>query len=544
MIRRALRWLVLFAPLAVFAVIPLGLLVLRGLGALGETGDDDTLRAMRGTLWTSGGAAVFAFALGLPLALMLERTNLPGRRALLVLFTLPAAVPSFIFAMGWVVLANPRAGALNRLLGPGTFDIYGTFGIAFVLGVSGLPLVLLAARAALVRMDASLEEAARLCGAGRLRTLLTITLPIALPWALSGAALVFLFSASAFGVPYLLGVTATPATPTLTTHIYMRVLMGPSGLASAGALALWLLTLAAIVIFLTERLGKAGRVPLLAGKGARYAPMPLQGARLPAAVVLFSLALALVVAPLSAVALASVQPGFGQWGEFTLAHWTRVFSTSRVWDATFRSAWLSAATALIVTAFGLTLGVAAKRWGRPGRALQTLASFPYAVPGTVLALALLITFSRDVRFILLDRLAFVLALGNSLALVGVAWVVKELALGVRQAREGLAQVDGSLAEASRVFGASPLRAFTDATLPQLYGPLGTALLLTFLACFTEMTQAVLLAPAGVDLLGSLLFEWMSYADPSGAAVISCAFTAAVGFALFLRGMRRAPSGAR
>ena len=141
----------------------------------------------------------------------------------------------------------------------------------------------------------------------------------------------------------------------------------------------------------------------------------------------------------------------------------------------------------------------------------------------MLALALVIAFSRDVRFVLFDRIAFVLALGNTLWMLLVAYTVKHLAFGVRNAADGLAQVDGTLAEAARLSGASPRRAFFDATLPQLRAPLLAAFLVTFLTCVTELTLSVLLIPTGRDVLGTLLFELQSYADPGSAAVIACAF---------------------
>jgi iron(III) transport system permease protein len=128
----------------------------------------------------------------------------------------------------------------------------------------------------------------------------------------------------------------------------------------------------------------------------------------------------------------------------------------------------------------------------------------------------------------------VLALSNTLWLLLLAWVAKHLAFGTRNAAEGLARVDPSLAEAARVSGAGPARAFVDAVLPQLEAPLFAAFTLTFLTCATELTLAVLLVPAGRDVLGTLLFELQSYADPASAAVIACAF---VLFVLAVLGVR-------
>ena len=505
--------------LAFFFGIPLALLLWQARGTEWTQVwlAPESLQALTGTLVTSFGAALFAFTIAVPMALLIARTELPLKTPLRALFTLPAALPPFILGMGWVSLANPRAGLLNLLLGTGTFDIYGRLGISFVLGSAGLPLVFLPTLAALSRLDSALEEAARLSGASVPRTLLTISLPLALPAALSGTALCFLFAASAFGVPYLLGVTASPPTPTLTTRIYGEILMGQGGLPRAVVLSLELLVLASLVLIGSRALAKRGEVKLSAGKGVALRPMPLGRFRLPFAIVGGVLALVLVVLPLLAVALTSVQPVWGQLSGLSTRHWNAVLTNARTIDATLRSLTLAASAATLVTLLGL--GVASTR----KRSLELAAGAPYAIPGTVLALSLLIAFSRDVRFVLFDRVAFVLALGNSLWMLLVAYTVKHLAFGARNAADGLAQIDGTLAEAARLSGAGPTRAFFDATLPQLRAPLLAAFLVTFLTCVTELTLSVLLIPTGRDVLGTLLFELQSYADPGSAAVIACAF---------------------
>lgn len=526
----------LITLLIAFTVVPLIVLLLRassteGPGIITLWSHPATLHALRGTLLTSTGAALISFTLGLPLAVLLERTDLPSRRLLRAAFTLPTAIPPYIWCMGWIALANPRAGLLNRVLGEGALDIYSTAGIAFVLGGAGLPLVMLPAAAVLARIDPSLEEAARICGAGPLRALLAVPVRLALPAAASGAALVFLFAAASFGVPYLLGVTATPPTPTLTTRIYSEMLMGPGGLWTATALSLLLLAIAVGVLALSRMLGRSGRTALLSGKGLKVRALQLGAARLPLAALVVLAALVLIVAPLAAVALTSLTTPSGA---LTVAHWGRVLTDARTLDATWRSLWLALAAAIAVTALGLALAMIRKRSVALGRTAELLAAWPYAVPGTVLAIALLVAFSRDLRFVFAERVAVVLALANTLWLLLLAWVAKHLAFGTRNAAEGLARVDPSLAEAARVSGAGPTRAFVDAVLPQLKAPLVAAFTLTFLTCATELTLAVLLVPAGQDVLGTLLFELQSYADPASAAVIACAF---VLFVLAVLGLR-------
>ncbi len=509
-----------FTLLAAFTVVPIAALIFR------STGDDgwfatwassEALWALRGTVLTSTGAAVIAFVLGLPLALLIERTNLHGARAIKGLLTLPSAIPPYVWAMGWVALANPRAGLLNLAFGASTFDIYGASGMAFVLGISALPLVVLPAGAALARIDSSLEEAARLSGASVGRTLATVSLPLALPAALSGAALVFLYSASSFGVPYILGVTGSPPTPTLTTRLYGEVLMGPGGLHRASILSVELLVMAVAVLLVSAWFSRTGRVRLSLGKGLTVRPMPLGAANIVCTTLISFVIIVVIVMPLMAVFMTSVQPTWGELRGFTFRHWSAVLTNARTLAAAIRSLWLSAAAAALVALFGLLIGVTRRKW------LETFGDAIFAVPGTVFALALIVTFSRDLRFIAFEHLAFVLALGNTLTLLLIAYVAKHLAYGIRNVSDSLSQLDPSLGEAARLSGAGPLRAFLDAVLPQLRRPIIAAFMLTFLTCMTELTVSVLLVPSGTEVLGTLVFELQSYADPAAAAVIACMF---------------------
>ncbi|RKI57016.1 iron ABC transporter permease, partial [Corallococcus sp. AB049A] len=502
--------------------------------------------ALVNTLGISLGATAWALFLGAPLAFLLFRTDLPFRGAFTVLFTLPSAIPAFIWGMGWLSLASPRAGYLNRMLGAEVFDLYGATGIAFVEGLSGLPLVLLAGAAALRRVDPALEEAARICGASPIRAVLNTTVPLVLPALLSGSVMVFLMAASSFGVPYLLGVSASPPTRVLTTRIYELVLLGSEeGLPRASVLASFLLLLTPLALGLTWVLGRSGRVRLSAGKGVSPRVLALGSWRTAALAGVGLVGGVLVVLPLAAILLTSLQRSFGAaltWDTLTLSHWSGVLWDARTLRAMGRSVLLASGAGLLVVGLGLSAALLRRAFRRGGAGVEAMAVWPFAVPGTVLALALLVAFSRDWRLVVLDRFAFVLALAHTPWLMLVGYVGKYLALGERNSSEALAQVDPSLAEAARVGGAGPVRAFVDATLPLLRPALTVAFVLAFLACATEITLSVLLVPAGSEVLGTLLFELQSYADPAAAAVLACAFVAlvVVGQAVLAWARRRVP----
>jgi iron(III) transport system permease protein len=271
-------------------------------------------------------------------------------------------------------------------------------------------------------------------------------------------------------------------------------------------------------------LGRSARVRVASGKGVSPRPFLLGRARWPLFAAVGGAACAVVALPLAAVILVSVQRHFGaplRVENFTLEHWRAVWSQHRTLAAAGRSLALAAAAGIVVTAFGAAIALSRKSLGRVGAAIASAAVWPYAVPGTVLAMALLMTFARDFRFVLANRIAFVLALANTPWLVLAAYSAKYLALGERNATEGLAQMDPSLVEAARMSGAAPWRAALDVTLPLLRPALAASFLLAFLSCATEITMSVLLVPPGTDLLGPLLFELQSYADPAAAAVLAC-----------------------
>lgn len=541
--KRALAFTALAIPLAIFIVGPLLYWLARALATLAgaslpQPAGEMLFSPLWATVQTGLGAALLALLVGSTGAVLVERTDIPFKGWLRPAFTLPTAIPPYIWAVGWIALANPKAGYLNTLLGVTWFDVYSPGGIIWVLGSAAIPLVYLPTAAALRRIDPAWEEAARLAGAGPLTTLLHVPVRLALPAMISGAASAFLFSAASFGVPYLLGVASHPPTVTLTMRVYTELLLGPAGMATATLFCLPLFALAALTTLGTYWASKREQVRWSSGKGLSIRVQPLGPWRTRIAALLSVATVLLFVLPLGAIVLASLQRTWGRLDALTFSHWTAVLSNHRTLTALGQSALLGTGAAAGVTLFGLLLALGAERFGRWGRLLKLAATWPYALPGTVLALALLLAFTRDIRFVLADRIAFVLALNGSAALLLLAWITKHLALGVQNASEALAQADRSLPEAARVCGASPWQAFTRGMLPQIAPRLGAAATLTFLICATELTLAVLLVPSGYDVLGTLIFEMQSYGDPASGAVLASAWVLLVAVLLTFAGALR------
>ena len=534
--------------LLLFAALPLAVVVARALGFpgtihafgwLGSLAEPDRRQALVATIETAAGATALAVALGVPLALALTRLDVARPALWRALLSLPAAVPPYLWGIAWIDLANPRTGLLNRAAealgasGP-VFGIYGLGGIVWVLGLAFFPLVLLPVAAALERMDASLEESARIAGASPARALREITLPLIVPSIASAAVLVFLLAAAAYGVPYLLGTGGSERVFVLTTAIVNLVnLGGEKSLGDAMALSLVLLAVSLAVSALGGLAARGERRrAVVTGKSQRPRLIRLgRGARVAVHAALAAVVGVAIVLPVATLVLVSLieswGSGFGpaNWG---LSSYTRVLVTNHeTLPALGRSAWLGLVAASVATVVGAIVGYARRR--RPGlatRAIEALANAPYAVPGTVLAMGLLFAWSREVRLIVADRLTIAVDLFAGSTALAVAYVVKYLSFGVRTTTSALAQLDPTLEEAARVSGASPARAAIDVVVPLITPALAATWLLVFLPVLSEITMSVLLVGPGTSVIGTVLFELQSYADPPAAAVVATVLVAA------------------
>lgn len=465
-----------------------------------------------------------AVPLGALLAWIVERTDAFGSertRAITgAMLSLPLAVPPYLLAMAWALLGNGRNGLLNRI-GGGWIDLYGLDGVVLVLVTASYPFVMLAVRASLSRSDPSLEEAARTAGAGPLRVLLDVTIPLVTPAMAASAGLVFVFATAAFGVPYLLGSVADPPVYFLTTRIFRyTTLGGPDMLARAASLALLLLATSAAAQLLSSWLANRRSTVQVSGKSSRPSLVRLGRLRPIVRTVLVVFIGAGILLPLGTILWTSFAKSFAEPGTISTVHWSNVLSREETLRAFLDSIALAVGAGAIVSIVGLIVARIAKSTGRAGAAVSVIASSPYAVPGTVLAIGMLLAFSVEYRLIVLDEITFALYLPGTLGILLVAYAVKYLAFGVRGARAALDQIHPSLEEAARTSGAGPLRGTVDVVLPLVSPAVAAAFVVVALPCLSELTMSVLLFGANTETAGTLLFELQSYADPPAASVVA------------------------
>ena len=469
-------------------------------------GDPDIWGVLGNSLYVSFWATGLGVTVGTGLAFLVARTDLPGRRFFRAALVLPYLIPPFIAALAWLALAGP-VGYANQLwmavtgLQDPLFRIYGASGIILVLALSHYPLAYLTVLASLEQIDPVLEEAARASGARPSRTAWDVTLPLVAPAIGAGAVLVFLRNMENFGIPAVLGFPAKYFV--LTTKIYATILDfdRPNNLGLAAALSLLLVAVAGSVLTVQQKI-LGGRAYGLT-RGSSEPPIYGLGRwrrRAGTAVGLFVLVTS--VAPVLAIILTALTRAYGMpmnWSNLSLQNFaTLFFKVPAVWRALGNSLFLAASAATVVVTLAIVIAYVQVRTRVRGKGvLEALVVLPFAVPGTVVALAMILAFLRPVLGI---------SLYNTIWIILVAYVARFLALAVKPIAAAFTQVHASLEEAARSSGATLPRSVRDITLPLVRSALVSGWFLAAVPAVTELTLSVLLWSAGNETIGVMVFN--------------------------------------
>ena len=436
---------------------------------------DRTLAVVTRSIGLTAAVTASAIAIAVPLAWLTVRSDLPGRRAWATLATLPLVIPSYIGAYLFVSALGPR-GALQDLLAPlGVRElpsIYGFAGAWLVLTLFTYPLVLIPLRAALRRMDPSLEEAARVMGRPPVEVFRTVILPQLVPAIGAGGVLVALYVLSDFGAVSIMRFDS------FTREIYIAY-QTSFDRTTAAALGL-VLVVAMIVLFALYARVRGARALHRSSPGSpRPAPVArLGGWRWPAlgfcgAVV--AIALVLPVGVLVYWATKDVADGL-ELGALTTNAGNSLLPAA------------SAAAAAAVGAIVVAL-LSVRFPNLATRAVERLGYAGYALPGIVVALALVFFCTR-----------VAVPLYQTLAVLVFALTIHYLPLAVSPISTALLQVPPRLEEAARGLGRRPIEVFRTITTPLVVsGVLGGAALV-FLHALKELPITLLLAPTGYETL--------------------------------------------
>ncbi|HVR43789.1 MAG TPA: iron ABC transporter permease [Thermoanaerobaculia bacterium] len=472
------------------------------------------------TLLLVAGVLPLTLVLALPTAWLVARTDLPGRRVWGVLAALPLVFPSYLAAFTLVAFLGPRGllqGWLAATLGDRSLGeiAYGYSGALIALGFFTYPYVYLLAVAALRKSDPALEESARSLGAGAWRRFADVIVPQLVPSMRAGGLLVVLYTLSDFGVVSIVRYN------TYTLGIY-NAYRGLFDRTVAAALATVLIVLTLAFLALEVRLGRRSR-PTRTRPSRPPAPLPLGRRWTPIA-----------LAWLTGLCAVGVGIPAG-----TIAWWAvRAFRADGIatWTAAAASGSLgtSLAAALIAVAFATPLALWAARHPSPlSRWIERIAFAGYALPGLVVALALVFFVTRALGF-----------LYQTLALLIAGYVIRFLPEAVAAMRSSVAALSPSFEDAARSLGERPAGILRTITIPLLRPGLLAGGGLVFLTAMKELPATLILRPTGFDTLATRIWTAVSELFYADAAVPSMLLVMLSAIPMYVLVIRPALAGGR
>lgn len=464
--------------------------------------------ALLNTIVYTAGSSALAMAVGVSLAFLTIRADMPAGRLIAVLALAPMLVPPFILVIGWVAMADPNAGFINiaASLAAGAktslVNINTMPGLIWMTGLFLMPYVFLLVAAGFRNADASVEEAARVCGANRMRMLRTIILPLQRPALLSALLLVIIMSAGDFIIPATVGLKARiymlPSLIWQNSHSY------PPRPGLAAAQGLLLLIVGILCIFFQRRaLSRGSRFTLLGGKGARPALLKLGAWRYPLAAVSMLFVLSSSVIPLAAVTCMAFMKYWAPYA-FTPSNFTLntfryiLFEYPQVWPSAQHSLLLGVlgATGCVLLAIALTWYVIRMR-GRLSRLVDYAMVLPLGIPGIALSIGILST------WILVPG-----GIYGTLWILLLAYVTAHIPVAMQFVGSALHRIHTELEEASRVAGHSWLGTLRRIDLPLMGPALLGSWLLIYVVILREISLVILLYnPSTIVLSVGLMDVW-------------------------------------
>ena len=528
-----IKWIVILivvAFLVIFEVIPLSYLLIRSLFPKGSFSLESFKRvytydlnwtALINTLVISGLTTLFGVILAFPLAFLVGRTDMYGKKFFRTLFVTTYMVPPYVGAMAWLRLLNPNAGVLNKFLmqifnlPKAPFNIYTMGGIVWVLTCFYYPYAFITISRAMEKMDPSLEEASKISGASPLKTLMTITIPMMTPSIIAAGLLVFVASASAFGIPSIIG--APGQIYTVTTRIIDFVHIGSDeGLNDAMVLAVFLMVIANIVLYITTFVIGKRQYITMSGKSTRPNIVELGKWRMPITIIISIFSFFVVILPFVTVALTSFTVNMGKpisLSNMSMSAWNKVFSRASILSSTKNSIIAGLAAAFFGIMISCIMAYLLQRTNVKGKRIPDfLITLGSGTPSVTIALALIISMSGK----------FKINIYNTLTIMIIAYMIKYMLMGMRTVVSAMSQVHPSLEEAAQISGANWLRMLKDVTLPLIGASIVAGFFLIFMPSFYELTMSTLLYSSNTKTIGYELYIYQTYHSQQVASALATA----------------------
>ena len=515
--------------LLIFQVFPLCYLVIRSFVSDGHFTLEGIKRiysyslnisSVMNTLITATLSMIFGVCIAFPLAWLVGRTNLYGKNFFRSLFVTTYMVPPYVGAMAWLRLLNPNVGTLNVFiknifgLESSPFNIYSIGGLVWVLTTFYYPYAFITISRAMEKMDPSLEEASRSCGASPVKTLFTVTLPLMIPSIVAAGLLVFVAASSCYGIPSIIG--APGKIYTITTRIVDYVSVGSKeSLTDATSLAVFLMLVSFVILYISNFTVAKKDYITVSGKSVKPTIVDLGKWRLPITILVSMFSFIVVILPFATVFATSFTMNMGKSvfaeGNVTFKYWTTIISRSSILKSTGNSivSAIFAATAGMFVC--IVMAYLLKRTAVKGRKIPDfLITVGSGTPSVVIALSLIMTMSGR----------FGINIYNTIFIMVVAYMIKYMLMGMRTVVSAFSQISPSLEEAAQVSGSKWLIRMRDITIPLVLPSVVAGWFLIFMPCFYELTMSNLLYSNNTKTLGVELFLYQTYHSQQTASALA------------------------
>ena len=527
------KWVIIVAIVAfmlIFQVFPLLYLVFKAFFPEGSFSLSTFERiytyemnwgALTNTLIAATMTMIFGTLLAFPLAWLVGRTNLYGKKFFRSLFVLTYMVPPYVGAMAWLRLLNKNVGTINIVLRSlfnletniGPLNIYSLGGLIWVLTTFYYPYAFITISRAMEKMDPSLEEASRIAGASPIKTVFRITLPMMTPSLIAGALLVFVCAASCYGIPSIIG--APGKVHTVTTRIIEYMGLGTDGINDATGLAVFLMVIAVIILYISDFVIARKQYVTVSGKSTRPNMVDLGKWRGPLTALVSLFACVVIVLPFATILETSFKKNLGKgiWeaGNFTTTHWTKIFSRADILQSLWNSILFGIITATVGIVIACAMAYLLQRTRVRGRKIPDfLITLGSGTPSVVIALGLIMTMTGK----------FGINIYNTAAIMIIAYLIKYLMMGMRTVVSAMSQIHVSLEESSQISGASWLGTMRRITVPLIFPSIAAGWFLIFIPSFYELSMSALLYSKDTKTIGFQLYEYWTYTSQQQASAMA------------------------
>ncbi|MCA6112240.1 ABC transporter permease [Bradyrhizobium cenepequi] len=461
------------------------------------------LQALLNSLELGVGVALLASCFAVPLAWAISRTDMPGKPFIRLMVFAAFVTPPYLGAIGWILLAGPNSGWLNKawlaLTGAdhGIFNIYSMAGLILVVAVTSFPYTFVFTSSALDLVSSEMEDAANILGSRTLRTTLRVTLPLVTPAIIGGIIISFLEAIALFGAPALI---ALPARFNVVSTQLWQFFEYPVRIEEAAAYSIPLLAITVLMFWLQRRiLGRRGYASV-SGKGGERRMIALGPWRW----VMFGYALLVCALSVFLPMIVLLQAAFAKaWGRgFSLDNLTLhnfyylLVEQTQAKQTILNTFVYAGVTAVAAVSLSLAIAYVVSRKLVPwSNVLGFLCIAPFVIPGIVLAIGFYAAYASPP-----------LALYGTATILILGFTTRFLPIAYTSSAAGLRSINPEMEEAVRILGGSRFLAIRRVLIPLLKKSLAGAWILVFIPATRELSSAIFLVGPNTRVISVMLFD--------------------------------------